>query len=121
MVCYLQRTSGPCGCVLPYVYVPTNRKEERNEKNNPPRHYLITFRYASINQLHPISQNLVRELSPAAGVAGKCPLYSGQSHVPPVSQGSLLGKEEINIGGKLTVSATESKKIVEDFFIEIKL
>ena len=120
MVCYLQRTPGACVCALSYVYIPTNRKEERNE-NKPPHHCLITFRYIYINQLHPISQNLVRELPPAAGLAGKCPLNSGQSQVPPASQGSLPGKEEINIGGKLTVSAAESKKIVEDFSIEIKL
>lgn len=35
---------------------------------------------------------------------------------PSSIPGSVLGKEKINIGGKLTVSATENKKIVEDFF-----
>lgn len=34
--------------------------EKEQEKNNPPHHDLITFPNCYTNQLHPISQNLVR-------------------------------------------------------------
>ena len=46
----------------PSLCLHSNRQEgeKEQEKNNFPHHYLITFPTCYTNQLHPISQNLVR-------------------------------------------------------------